>query len=154
MAALIDTSVLVYRYDPRVPVKQRVASDLLRWAVELGTGWVPHQAVVEFVDAVTRPDATGRALLAPHEALREAEDFLHLFTVVYPSEEVLRTAVRGAATYRLSWQDAHLWAYAEVYGLPELVSEDFEHGRLYGTVRVVNPFAPAEVVHESMARYG
>jgi predicted nucleic acid-binding protein len=34
----------------------------------------------------------------------------------------------------------HLWAYAEEYGLAELVSEDFEHGRTYGTVRVVNPF--------------
>lgn len=26
------------------------------------------------------------------------------------------------------------------YGLAELLSEDFEHGRLYGTVRAVNPF--------------
>ena len=25
-------------------------------------------------------------------------------------------------------------------GLSELVSEDFQHDRLYGTVRVVNPF--------------
>ena len=29
---------------------------------------------------------------------------------------------------------------AEHYGLSELLSEDFEHGRRYGTVRVVNPF--------------
>ena len=38
------------------------------------------------------------------------------------------------------WFDAHLWAYAEHYGLSELYSEDFQHDRLYGTVRVVNPF--------------
>jgi len=30
--------------------------------------------------------------------------------------------------------------YAEYFGLSELLSEDFEHGRLYGTVRAVNPF--------------
>jgi predicted nucleic acid-binding protein len=33
-----------------------------------------------------------------------------------------------------------MWAYAEVSGLTELISEDFEHGRLYGAVRAVNPF--------------
>jgi predicted nucleic acid-binding protein len=48
--------------------------------------------------------------------------------------------LRGAAAYQLSWFDAHLWAYAEHYGLAELFSEDFEHDRLYGTVRMVNPF--------------
>jgi hypothetical protein len=33
-----------------------------------------------------------------------------------------------------------MWAYAEVYGLSELWSEDFQRDRLYGTVRAVNPF--------------
>jgi len=40
----------------------------------------------------------------------------------------------------LSWFDAHLWAYAEHYGLDEIVSEDFEDGRFYGSVRARNPF--------------
>jgi hypothetical protein len=42
--------------------------------------------------------------------------------------------------YQLSWFDPHLWAYAEHYGLPEIISKDFEHRRLYGSVRVRNPF--------------
>jgi len=33
-----------------------------------------------------------------------------------------------------------LWAYAEHYGLPTLFSEDFPSGRIYGQVRIVNPF--------------
>jgi predicted nucleic acid-binding protein len=53
---------------------------------------------------------------------------------------LLRTALRGAAAYQLSWYDAQMWAYAEFYGPPELLSEDFEHGRLYGAVRALNPF--------------
>lgn len=52
----------------------------------------------------------------------------------------MRTAIRGWAAYQLSWFDAHLWAYAQEYGLDELISEDFQHDRLYGTVRAVNPF--------------
>jgi predicted nucleic acid-binding protein len=63
--------------------------------------------------------------------------------VVYPDEDVLYTALRGAAMYGLSWYDAHLWAYAERYELDELLSEDFEHGRFYGEVRARNPFLPA-----------
>jgi len=84
VAVLVDTNVLVYRYDFRYPDKQRIAE--------------------------------------------------------------------RAATYQLSWFDAHLWAYAEFYGLPELVSEDFTHGRIYGTVRAVDPFSPNSAVHESPAR--
>jgi len=41
---------------------------------------------------------------------------------------------------QLRWFDAHMWAYAERFGLPELISEDFQHDPLYGTVRVVDPF--------------
>ncbi len=48
------------------------------------------------------------------------------FTILYPNEDVVRTAVRGAAAYQLAWFDAHMWAFAEVYGLDELLSEDFE----------------------------
>jgi predicted nucleic acid-binding protein len=66
---------------------------------------------------------------------------LSQFEILYPDESVVRTALRGAATYQLSWYVARMWAYAEHYGLGELLSEDFEHGRLYGQVRVVNPFA-------------
>ncbi len=64
--------------------------------------------------------------------------------MLYPVEALLRLAIRGTATYRLSWFDAHLWAYAEHYGLAELISEDFTDGRLYGSVRAVNPFAGLE----------
>ncbi len=155
MEALIDTNVLVYRYDPRFPEKQRTAIDLLRQSSELRAACLPHQAIVEFVAATTRlqPTLGDRPLLSRPEAYREAEELLTEFIVLYPTEEVLLTAYRGAATYQLSWFDAHLWAYAEVYGLPELLSEDFQHGRLYGTVRVRNPFIP-ETVHEPRARYG
>ena len=60
--------------------------------------------------------------------------------LLYPNEAIVRTALRGAAAYHLSWFDAHLWAYAEHNGLDEMISEDFQHGRLYGTVRARNPF--------------
>src|SRR6185436_1599984 len=100
-----------------------------------------HQALIEFVAAVTRPGPGHSGLLSQADAIREAEEMLEQFTVLYPTEEVFRLALRGMATYQLGWFDAHLWAYAEFFGLPELWSEDFQDGRRYGGVRVVNPFA-------------
>jgi len=141
VAALLDTNILVYRFDPRFPEKQQRATELLRQGIQKESVRLPHQAIVEFVAVVTRPLPDGGALLQPEEARREAEELLTQFEVLYPTEALLRTALRGAAAYQLSWFDAHLWAYAEHYGLPELYSEDFEHERLYGTVRVIDPFA-------------
>jgi predicted nucleic acid-binding protein len=140
VAALVDTNVLVYRFDPRFPEKQRKATELLRAGIAEDSIRLPHQALVEFVAAVTRPIRGAAPLLTPDEARREAEELLAQFEVLYPTEALVRTALRGAAAYQLSWFDAHLWAYAEHYGLAELCSEDFQHDRLYGTVRAVNPF--------------
>ena len=100
---------------------------------------LPHQAIVEFVAAVTRP-IRGHIILKQSDALREAEELLSQFAVLYPNEAILRQAMRGCAAYQLNWFDAHLWSYAEHYGLSEIWTEDLPHNRLYGTVRVVNPF--------------
>ena len=143
MAALADTNVLVYRFDWRVPGKQQRATELLRAGIADGSVVVPHQAVVEFVAAVSRPLEGAEPLLDPADARREAEELLLQFDVLFPDEELVRIALRGAAAYQLSWFDAHLWAYAERFGLAELLSEDFQHGRLYGTVEAVNPFLAA-----------
>jgi predicted nucleic acid-binding protein len=139
VTSLVDTNVLVYRCDPRHPKKREAARELLRQGLAHDRLRVPHQAVVEFVSAVTRMPE-GRSLLPREEAWRQAEDLLAAFPVLYPNAGVVRTALRGMAAYQLSWFDAHMWAYAEHYGLPEILSEDFEHGRIYGGVRVRNPF--------------
>jgi predicted nucleic acid-binding protein len=94
---------------------------------------------VEFIAATTRP-IRGRAILERPDALREAEELLKQFPVLYPNEAILRQAIRGCTAYQLSWFDAHMWAYAEHYGLSEILTEDLQHDRLYGTVRVVDPF--------------
>ncbi len=140
MAALVDTNVLVYVFDPSDPRKQRIAAELVDRGLQQDSLRLSHQTVVEFVSAVTQARRGGKPLLAYRTALREAEELLAQFIVLYPNETLVRTALRGASAYQLSWYDAHLWAYAEHYGLSELYSEDFEHDRLYGTVRVVNPF--------------
>ncbi len=140
---LADTNVLVYRHDPRFPGKQGRARELLREGLASGEARIPHQAIVELVAATTRPLAPGGpSLLSPADARYEAEQLINQFTILYPDEGLMRLALRGAAAYGLSWFDAHLWAFAEHHGIGTLYSEDFQHGRVYGSVRVIDPFAP------------
>jgi predicted nucleic acid-binding protein len=139
VATLVDTNVLVYRFDSRFAEKQKIATEILRRGIIEDSVRLPHQAIIEFVAAVTRP-IRGHVILKQADALREAEELLRQFTVLYPNEAILREAVRGCAAYQLSWFDAHLWSYAEHYGLQEILTEDLQHDRLYGTVRAVNPF--------------
>jgi predicted nucleic acid-binding protein len=140
VAGLVDTNILVYRFDARFPAKQKRATALLRQGILDESLVVPHQALVEFVAIVTRPIVEGKPLLEIEDAHREVEDMLAQFPIIYPTENTLRTALRGAALYQMSWFDAHLWAYADEHRLDTLWSEDFEHGRLYGRVKIIDPF--------------
>jgi predicted nucleic acid-binding protein len=140
VASLVDTNVLVYCYDPRDQTKRAVARSLFERDASENELRLPHQALIEFVSVVTTKIVDGRPLLPAPEAARQAEELMREFPVLYPNQAVVRMALRGMLTYQLSWYDAHLWAYAEHYGLPEILSEDFQHGRWYGNVRVRNPF--------------
>jgi predicted nucleic acid-binding protein len=140
MLFLIDSNILVYRFDCRFPDKQSIATRLLRLGIAEGTAKVPYQALLEFVAATTRRRGTADPILPVAAAHREAEEMIAQFDILYPTEQTLRLAIRGAAAYELSWFDANLWAYAEHFGMKEILTEDFENGRLYGSVVARNPF--------------
>ena len=140
MAALVDTNVLVYRFDPRDLRKQRIATEILRRGIAEQSMRVSYQAIVEFYAAVTRRGRDADPLLDAASATRETEELLVQLDVLYPTEQIVRAALRATVAYQLSWWDAQMWAYAEVNGLTEIVSEDLQHGRMYGAVRIVDPF--------------
>ena len=96
VAALVDTNILVYRFDTRFADKQKIANDILRQGILEDSVRLPHQAIIEFVAAVTRP-IRGHCFLKQVDALREAEELLKQFTVLYPNEAILRNAIRGCA---------------------------------------------------------
>jgi predicted nucleic acid-binding protein len=144
VASLVDTNILVYCFDPREPAKRAQARRLLRQGAVEETLLVPHQALLEFVSVVTRRRGDLRPLLIEEEAIRQTEGFMLEFPVLYPDERLFRTALHGMAAYRFSWFDAHLWAYAEHYGIGEILTEDFQDGQRYGTVRIRNPFLAAQ----------
>lgn len=156
MKQLIDTNILIYRIDPRDPIKQAIASELIYEGGCNNQLVLTHQTVMEFMAAATRPrrSLSNQPLMTQHEACLEVELLMRQFSVLYPDTDVLNLALSGLMSYRLSWWDAHLWAYAEAHGIPEILSEDFQHGRWYGSVRVVNPFLSGpDSVHELPPMY-
>lgn len=77
VTSLIDTNILVYRFDGRYPEKQTIATETLRRGIEGDSVRLPHQAIVEFTATVTRVKASdGLPLLPGEDARREAEEFL------------------------------------------------------------------------------
>ncbi len=53
-------------------------------------------------------------LLTQAEARRETEELLDQFRILFPNTAVVRTALRGAASYQLPWFDAHLMGVCRV----------------------------------------
>ena len=133
MTALVDTNILVYSVDPRFPPKRQRAVEILRNGIDEGSLHVPYQALVEFVAAVTRQLQGGGSILTLSEAREHAEGLLAVLPVLYPDETTLRNSLRIYEAYQLL-------GCAEANGLDEILSEDFQHQRTYGTVWTVNPF--------------
>ncbi|PYV75473.1 MAG: hypothetical protein DMG96_17060 [Acidobacteria bacterium] len=69
-ASLIDTNVLVYRFDPRFK-KLAIATKLLREGLSKDSIRIPHQAVLEFMAVATWVRIGTEPLLTQAEARRE-----------------------------------------------------------------------------------
>ena len=141
MAALIDTNVLVYMHDHRFPLKQRTAHDLIERLLRSDELRVAHQSLLEFYVATTRiRPALRRPLLSPEEARAQIHDMVIAFEILYPVEPMIALTLLGSAVHGFSWFDAHLWSFAEYFGCELFYSEDFQHERRYGNVRIIDPF--------------
>lgn len=139
MVALVDTNILVYCYDRRDPQKRAIARELVDRGVAERSIRASYQAVIEFYAVVTR-EIHGSRILDKVSATRATEEWLAALDILYPTDKIIRDAMGATVVYQLPWYDALMWAYADVYGLTEIISEDFQHGRLYGGIRVINPF--------------
>jgi predicted nucleic acid-binding protein len=136
----VDSNVLLYRIDPKDAWKNQVATLWLDTLWKLDLGRVSSQVVHEFYANATRK------FHAPADlARRWALDFAEGQPLDFSFELVARVWYWEDAAQLRYW-DALILAAAEQMGCRYLLSEDFQSGREYGSVRVVNPFAanPAE----------
>lgn len=135
---LIDTNVLVYAYDRSEPKKQKRALEVLRHFHRTGTAVLSTQVLGELFSALTRKIAKP---FKPEVARKRVERYLASWPVLPLTPAVVQEAVRGAASHRLRYYDAQIWATARLNQLPIILSEDFSAGSLLEGVKFVNPFA-------------
>ncbi|HXW56610.1 MAG TPA: PIN domain-containing protein [Candidatus Cybelea sp.] len=133
----LDTNIFVYSFDRSVPQKADRASKLIRQAIEARTGIVSYQVVQEFFNVALRR-------FAQPMSGAEAEQYLSTtfrpLLAVHSSHGLYGEALHFAGTRPLSWYDSLIVAAAIEGRCSILYSEDFQHGKRWGDLRIENPF--------------
>lgn len=134
---VLDTNVLVYAVSAAAGEAQKraVALDLLNTKMIGLSG----QILQEFFVTVTKKS---RRILTVDDALDWIETFED-FPIVPTDASIVRAGAEYSARYQISYWDGAVVAAANLLQAQTLYSEDLNHGQLYGSVRVLNPFRPA-----------
>lgn len=136
---LMDTNVLAYRYDPSDRVRGMRASAVCRVLARDRSGAITTQVVGELYAVLTRKMADRLARADAIEAVSLEYDSWPVLPV---DSSIVAHAVELAAGTGISIWDAQIVASAEAYGIDTVLSEDLSAGAAYGSVVVLNPFAP------------
>lgn len=129
-----DTNLLLYSFDARDAVKRSMANNWLDYLWRTGNGRLSWQVLHEFYANAVRKTGVS----AP-----EAREAVMIFSRWQPAG--MNAAVVERAWYwmdraQLSYWDGLILASAERLGCRWLLSEDFQNGRDYEGVMVINPF--------------
>jgi predicted nucleic acid-binding protein len=114
--------------------KHDIAIDLFRNA-KFG---VSGQILAEFAAVL---DRKFRDVVSAAETDRWMEA-LSSFPLVPVDAALVQTGILHARRYQITYYDAAIIAAAERLGAPVLYTEDLNHGQVYGSVKVINPFSP------------
>jgi predicted nucleic acid-binding protein len=143
----LDTNILIYAASKDDARKRKIASSL----IEAGEFGVSAQVLGEFYNTAT---LKMRETMTPDQA--EAWiDLLLLQQCEALNAELVKSGVRVARRYGISYWDGAIVAAAEALGAPILYTEDLNHGQAYGTVTAINPFIDsvrAEGFHDAPAK--
>ncbi len=133
----MDTNILVYAYDDSAGPKHAIAFSLLNEVLHSGVAIISTQVIQELVIClrrkVARPLENKEIRKIVSELLGEWEVFVN------GTESVLRS-LEIEERFKTSFWDALILHAAQQSAAQTLYTEDLNHGQMYGTVRVVNPF--------------
>lgn len=136
-SVFVDTNVLVYRYDASDPVKQARADAWYLHVWRRRCGRLSFQVLQEMYATLTRKLKPG---IAPSKAQRIVRA-LQAWQPITVDLSVLERAWNLQERHSLSWWDALIVAAAQLGACRVLLTEDLQHGQVFGGVRVIDPFA-------------
>lgn len=142
----VDTNVIVYRYDTRVPAKQSRADEWMTFIWSRHAGRVSTQVLLEFYSTITRKLRPAMAASDVRQVVRGLSSWQPI-PVDLP---VLERAWFLQDRFPLSWWDALIVAAAQICECEVLLTEDLQHGQVFDTVRVIDPFASPEWTPEEV----
>ena len=143
----VDTNVLVYRYDTQDSAKQSRADAWFTFIWQSRRGRLSFQVLQELYATLTRK--LRPAVPAPDAQLIVRS--LAFWQPVVVDLAMLERAWLLQDRFSMSWWDALIVAAAQVCACNVLLTEDLQHGQVFDTVRVVDPFAspdrtPADIL--------
>jgi predicted nucleic acid-binding protein len=138
----LDTNILVYAFDRSAGQKHILAAQWVDGCWKNENGFLSIQVLQEFYVIVTRKIA------APldHQTARQIVADLAQWRVHAPGASDLLQAIDLQQSYQLSFWDAMIAQSVSGLRCRHLLSEDFNHGQMYGEVLVVNPFRECDTI--------
>lgn len=136
----VDSNVPLYYVDPADRNKRDRATEWLDYLWTAGAGRLSWQVLHEFYWNAVR-----KMRLATVDARAIADDLCQ-WRPVDTSHGLIREAWDWMDTAQLTYWDALIVAAAQRCGSRYLLSEDFQHGRTFDGIQVLNPFrhSPSE----------
>lgn len=133
---MLDTNLLVYGFDGRVPGKQERALNLLDRVGRGPIAALPAQVLAEFANVMLYK-------MKPRLPPDEIYEQIHLYRQVFPiyplTAAVSLEAVRGVRDHSFRFFDAQIWACAKLNQVPVVLSEDFPVSATVEGVTFENP---------------
>jgi predicted nucleic acid-binding protein len=130
----IDTNVLVYSIDHRVPAKMRRARELLDSLDVSRLPVISTQVVQEFYVA-----ATSKLKIAPLAAKKLVHSLRTIETVTN-TVDIAEQAIDISVLSQISFWDSLIIAAAEKARCDMVLSEDLNSGQMYRGIKVIDPF--------------
>lgn len=136
----VDSNVALYYVDPLDHEKRRRATDWMDHLWSAGAGRLSWQVIHEFYwNAI-------RKMGLPSGDARQVVQDLSRWRPVDNSLSLIREAWRWVDSAQVSYWDALIVAAAARSGARYMLSEDFQAGRTFENIEVLNPFehSPSE----------
>lgn len=134
MTAFVDTNVLLYADDRSGGHKTHIAQRLIDDLLARDEGRISTQVLQEYYANATRKLGMGRDVAATRARLYAR------LGVVPLTVDVVWAAMDLHRLESLSFWDALVVRTAQAAQCDRILSEDLQHDRVFGGVRVVNPF--------------
>jgi len=133
----IDTTIIVYCFDDRMPDKKTRSLSLIADALQTGNGIISWQVIQEFLNVATRKF---KVPLKPEDAKLYLQKVLHPLCQVFPDLDIYQNALDLQGKTKYSFYDSLILAGALREGCTILYSEDLQDGHQVDGLRIVNPF--------------